>query len=99
MPFGLCNALANFQNYINQLLWNILDKYYIAYFDNIFIYFNSRAEYYEHVRKIMKRLLDAELQINIKKCEFEAIKTKYLEIVVTPEGIEINPAKIQFILE
>jgi hypothetical protein len=47
----------------------------------------------------MKRLLDAGLQINIKKCEFEAIKTKYLEIIITPEGIEMNPAKVQFILE
>jgi hypothetical protein len=44
-------------------------------------------------------LLDAELQINIGKCEFEAIKTKYLGIMVTPEGIEMNPAKVQSILE
>jgi hypothetical protein len=48
---------------------------------------------------MMKRLLNAELQINIRKCEFEAIKIKYLEIMVTPEGIKINPAKVQFILE
>jgi hypothetical protein len=48
---------------------------------------------------MVKRLLDAGLQIDIRKCEFEAIKTKYLEIVVTPGGIEINPAKVQFILE
>jgi hypothetical protein len=43
---------------------------------------------------MVKRLLNTELQINIRKCEFEAIKTKYLEIMVTPEGIEINPAKV-----
>jgi hypothetical protein len=48
---------------------------------------------------MVKRLLNAGLQINIGKCEFEAVKTKYLKIVVTPEGIEMNPAKIQFILE
>jgi hypothetical protein len=48
---------------------------------------------------MVKRLLNAKLQINIGKCEFEAIKTKYLEIIVTPEEIEINPAKVQFILE
>jgi hypothetical protein len=48
---------------------------------------------------MVKRLLDAGLQINIGKCEFEAIKTKYLGIMVTPEGIEMNPAKVQFILE
>jgi hypothetical protein len=43
---------------------------------------------------MVKSLLDAGLQINIRKCEFEAIKTKYLEIVVTPEGIEMNLAKV-----
>jgi hypothetical protein len=48
---------------------------------------------------MVKRLLNAGLQINIGKCEFKAIKMKYLEIIVTPEEIEINPAKIQFIVE
>jgi hypothetical protein len=47
----------------------------------------------------MKRLLDAKLQINIGKCEFKAVKTKYLKIMVTPKGIEMNPAKVQSILE
>jgi hypothetical protein len=48
---------------------------------------------------MVKRLLNAELQINIGKCEFEAVKTKYLGIMITPKGIEINPAKVQFIQE
>jgi hypothetical protein len=48
---------------------------------------------------MVKRLLNAGLQINIRKYKFEAIKTKYLKIMVTPEGIEMNPAKIQAILE
>jgi hypothetical protein len=43
---------------------------------------------------MMKCLLDAGLQIDIGKCEFEAVETKYLGIMVTPEGIEINPAKV-----
>jgi hypothetical protein len=47
----------------------------------------------------MKRLLNAGLQINIRKCEFEAVKTKYLGIIVTPGGIEMDPAKVQSILE
>jgi hypothetical protein len=43
---------------------------------------------------MVKRLLDARSQINIRKYEFEAIKTKYLEIIVTPEEIEMDSAKI-----
>jgi hypothetical protein len=60
----------------------------------MFIYFNFKANYYEYIRKILKRLLNAGLQINIWKCKFEAIKTKYLGVVVTPEGIEMHFAKI-----
>jgi hypothetical protein len=48
---------------------------------------------------MVKRLLNAELQINIKKCEFETVKTKYLGIMVTPGKIKMNSTKIQFILE
>jgi hypothetical protein len=48
---------------------------------------------------MIKRLLNAKLQINIGKCKFEAIKTKLLEIITTLEGIKIDFAKIQFILK
>jgi hypothetical protein len=42
---------------------------------------------------MVKRLLNIGLQINTRKCEFEAIKTKYLVIIMTPEGIEMNPVR------
>jgi hypothetical protein len=48
---------------------------------------------------MVKRLLNAGLQIDIGKYKFEAIKTKYLEIMMTPGGIEMDSAKIQAILE
>ena len=38
MPFGLCNILTNFQNYINKILAEKLDIFIIIYLDNIFIY-------------------------------------------------------------
>jgi hypothetical protein len=48
---------------------------------------------------MVKRLLNAGLQIDIGKCEFKAVKTKYLGIMVTLEGIEMDLAKVQAILE
>ena len=38
MPFGLSNALASFQEYINQTLADKLDIFMIVYQDNILIY-------------------------------------------------------------
>jgi hypothetical protein len=48
---------------------------------------------------MVKRLLNAGLQIDIGKYEFKTVETKYLGIIITPEGIKMNSAKIQAILE
>ena len=38
MPFGLSNAPASFQGYINKILAKKLDIFVILYLDDIFIY-------------------------------------------------------------
>ena len=38
MPFGLCNALASFQGYINKILADKLDVFVILYLKDILIY-------------------------------------------------------------
>ena len=38
MSFGLSNALASFQDYINKILAKKINIFIIVYLDNIFIY-------------------------------------------------------------
>ena len=38
MPFGLSNAPATFQEYVNKILAEKLDIFIIVYLDNILIY-------------------------------------------------------------
>ena len=94
MPLGLCNAPASFQHYINHTLYNLLDKTCTAYLDDVLIYSNSKKEHRAHVREVVQRLIDAGLQIDIDKCEFETTKTKYLGLIVTPNGIEMDGDKV-----
>ena len=83
---------------INDTLRNILNIFVIVYFDNIIIYFQEiLAEYKKHVKKILKRLHEKDLKINIKKCEFYKIEIKYLENVVGRNNIKINFNKIKFV--
>jgi hypothetical protein len=45
MPFGLINAPAIFQTYINKALADLINVSYIAYLNNIFVYSINRAKY------------------------------------------------------
>jgi Reverse transcriptase (RNA-dependent DNA polymerase) len=56
MPFGLINASATFQLYINEVLRGYLDIFCIIYLDDIMVYSERVKDYEEHVRKVLKRL-------------------------------------------
>lgn len=98
MPFGLTNAPAQFQHYINHTLGDLLDKICTAYLDDVLVYSTDRKEHRQHVEEVVKRLHDAGLQIDIDKCEFETTKVKYLGLMITPNGIEMDPEKVSTIL-
>ena len=70
MPFGLANALATFQGFINYALQDLLDICCITYLDDILIYSDNDAEHVEHVWAILKCLQEYGLYVKLEKCEF-----------------------------
>jgi len=42
-----------YQRYINNVLFNYLNDFCIAYLDNIIIYSKNELEYKEHVYKVL----------------------------------------------
>ncbi|KJK73746.1 hypothetical protein H634G_10981 [Metarhizium anisopliae BRIP 53293] len=51
-------------------------------------------EHSQHVREVIDRLIEAGLQIDINKCEFETTKTKYLGLIIASDGIQMDPDKV-----
>lgn len=98
MPFGLCNSLASFQHYINDTFWEYLDNFCTVYLDDILIYSEIEAEHEIHVKRILSKLYDASLQIDITKCQFHITKISYLGLIVTTKGIKIDPAKVDTVI-
>jgi len=94
-PFGLCNAPATFQNYINHVLHDILDDYCTAYLDDVLVFSKTRAEHTKHVEEVIRRLGAAGLQIDIGKSEFYTKKTKYLGLIISTDGMSMDPEKVQ----
>lgn len=98
MPFGLCNGPASFQNYINDALREYLDDFCTAYLDDILIYSDSEAEHEIHVNQVLKKLEQAGLQADITKCAFHVTEVPYLGLIITTEGVKMDPAKVDTIV-
>src|SRR6266536_2677299 len=82
---------------MNDVLFDYLDDFYTAYLDDILIYSDNELEHEHHVRKVLERLRNAGLQIDLKKCEFHVTRTKYLGFIISTDGIEVDPEKISVV--
>ena len=60
----------------------------------------TRQQHREHVRKVLRKLQDAGLQLDIDKCEFEVQSTKYLGFIIEAgKGLRMDPAKVEAIMD
>ena len=70
IPFSLTNTPTTFQSYIHTTLRDYLDKFYIVYLNNILIYSKIKKKHKEYIRKVLKRLRQIQLFVNLKKYKF-----------------------------
>jgi transposase InsO family protein len=97
MPFGLANAPATFQSYMHKAMGELVDSICIVYLDDIIIYSQDRDAHEEHVKRVLERLRAYGLYYNLKKCRFFETKIDFLGYVVTPDGVEMDPRKVDAI--
>jgi hypothetical protein len=98
MLFDLCNESVSFQKYINNILHKHLNKFCIVYLNDILIYSNDELEHEVHVKLILQKLRETDLQTDIIKYKFHVIQVSYLELIIIIEEIKMNSVKINIIV-
>ena len=99
MLFGLTNAPATFQAYINNVLREYIDEFVCVYIDDILIYSRTLEQHVEHVRKVLHALRKYNLRLKPSKSEFHTQRVKFVGCVMTPDGVEVDPEKIERVKE
>ncbi|KAF7575705.1 hypothetical protein PtrM4_073290 [Pyrenophora tritici-repentis] len=81
MPFGMCNSPGTFQAYINDVLHEYLDEFCMAYLDDVIIFSETREEHDDHLLRVVTRLSNAGLPMDILKSEFFQEEVKFLGLL------------------
>ncbi len=97
MLFELINELAFFQHYINNVLFDCLHKFCQAYLNDILIYSKILKEHKTHVKEVLNKLREVNLQINIDKCEFKIQKISFLKLLIFINDLQMNSWKVDVI--
>lgn len=97
MGFGLKGAPATFQRIMDSILRGIQNETCLVYLDDIIIFSTSLQEHITRLKEVFSRLRDANLKLQLDKCEFLRKEVTYLGHVITPEGVKPNPEKIKAI--
>ncbi len=98
LSFKLTNESIFFQWYMNDVLWNFLNDFCQVYLDDILIYSKMRKKHRDHVKLVLCQLRKAELQMNIRKCEFNVEETVFLEVIVSELNLRMNSSKVTVIV-
>ncbi len=69
MSFKLINDSTFYQHYMNNVLFDYLHQFCQIYLDNIIIYSKTLKKHKQHVRLILYKLQETDLQMNINKCK------------------------------
>ena len=92
-PFGLSQAPAYFQRLVHEVLRGL--PFAFGYLDDILIFSSGIEAHLEYLRKVFLRLREAKLKLKASKCSFFKKHIQYLGHLVSGDGIEPLPEKLE----
>ena len=90
--FGVSTAPGVFQRTMETLLKGL--QHVVVFFDDILITGNSAENYLSNIEKVLNRLQDAGLRLNMDKCKWCLNEVTYLSFRVSADGIKPTNEKL-----
>ena len=95
IPYGIKNAPAGFQRFINSCLVHLSDEICVAYLDDILVFSKTLEGHKENLRKVLQCLRKKGVKLNLKKCHFFRKEIRYLGRLVSEHGYRPDPEDVK----
>ena len=97
VPFGLAQAPAFFQNFMNKVLNGL--KFTLTYLDDVIIFRETAEQHLKCIKIVLTRLKQANLKLKKSSCAFFKKELHYPGHLLTTDGIKTQTEKIKTISE
>ena len=96
ITFGLCNALATFQTFMDTELADLIDTgHVVVYLDDILIFAHTIYKVIKYTHMVLQHLLDLDLYLQPTKCSFNQTSVEYLGLIILEGELCIDPVKLK----
>ena len=99
MSFGLKNAGTTYQRLINKMFAHQIGRNVQVYVDDMLVKSRKEDDHLDDLKETFDTLYFYNMKLNPSKCAFGVTAGKLLGFIVSQSGIEVNPDKIQAIME
>ena len=97
LPFGISSAPELFQCRMNVILNGL--QGILCHMDDVLIYAATKEEHNKRLQAVLERLTAAGVTLNLKKCEFNKSRIKFLGHIIDKDGIHVDPDKVKAVLK
>ena len=95
VPFGLTNAPSTFQWLMELVLAGLRWETCLAYIDDVIVFGRTFDVHLQRLSQVLSRFRQANLKVNLTKCEFFKKSVSFLGHVISQKWIETDPKKTE----
>jgi hypothetical protein len=99
LPFGLKTAVGSFSRAMNVILGPEVREFTVNDIDDLLIVSDSFEQHLQHLDKVLSRLQDAKMTINLEKSSFLQEEVRFLGHILSSNGVGTDPEKVKAIQE
>jgi len=97
MSFGMSNAPSEINRVMRTVLSDLIPACCLCYMDDILVHAPTWSLMLERLDKVLSRLITANLTVKPSKCSWGMEKIDILGHIVSNDGVECDPEKLQAI--
>ena len=97
LPFSITSAPEYFQRRMSEVLSDL--EGVVCLIDDVLVHGKSQEEHDHRLKKVLERVKQVGLTLNVDKCEFSKSCIKFLGQVINESGVSPDPDKTQAIMQ